>query len=199
MEKIETYKTEWLVCGHAHYKHNIPSFLPFFPTMDYLNSHIAKHGLDIQKITGDGNCFYRALAAALIGDDEQHMIMRGTIMDYMAQHVGDYGMYFENPKTYKRCVAANRNSGVWNTEICDLVPSAAAAALKIKLVIHSFDLSKRVVVVETYEHMGGAQIDLMLLCGHYSLLTPSASGPGAAAIAAAAPAPAPKQPMAIAH
>ncbi len=166
--------------------------------MDYLNSHIVKHGLDIQKITGDGNCFYRALAAALIGDDDQHMIMRGAIMDYMAQHVGDYGMYFENPKTYKRCVAANRNSGVWNTEICDLVPSAAAAALKIKLVIHSFDLSKRVVVVEAYGPEGGAQIDLMLLCGHYSLLTPSASGPAIAA-PAPAPAPAPKlKPRAIA-
>jgi hypothetical protein len=168
--------------------------------MEFLKSYIAEHGFDEQKITGDGNCFYRALAAALIGDDEQHMSIRGAIMDYMAAHVGDYGMYFEDPKTYKRCVAANRKSGVWNTEICDLVPSATAAALTIKLVIHSFDLSKRVVVVEAYGPEDGAQIDLMLLCGHYSLLTPSASGP-AVAIAAPAPAPAPApklKPMAIA-
>ena len=147
-------------------------FFPFFPFN--MDAFMAANSFEEQKIEGDGNCFYRSIAAAILGDDDQHAEIRKVAMDYLSAKIDEYSIYFESKNKFKRSVAANRRSGVWNTEICDLVPGATAEALKIKLTVHSWTCGK--VVSETYAPEGaGCELNLLLVCGHYSLLVPAAA------------------------
>ena len=49
----------------------------------------------IDKIKGDGNCFFRAISKEVFGEEERHQEMRKTIVDYMQKNRQHFDMYID--------------------------------------------------------------------------------------------------------
>lgn len=86
-------------------------------------------------VKADGNCFYRAIARAVHKDEDFHLQIRRSAMDALIESK-DYVHLFDNPDAFKRCVAANKRPGVWNTEIADLAPTLIPKLLNVYLTIY---------------------------------------------------------------
>lgn len=99
--------------------------------MSILDTH------DQINVAADGNCFYRAVSLALYGTESRHTTLRADTMTALLSKQTDYGILFETLKRFVRCVHANKRDGIWNTEISDLAPSAAADHLGIHLIVYN--------------------------------------------------------------
>ncbi len=93
--------------------------------------------LKLVAIKGDGNCFYRAIATAYYKDPDMHYPLRRTLMDHMLAEADEYSLYFEDSKRFTRVLQANKRKGVWNSDLCDLVPLAVSKLLNIRVEVYS--------------------------------------------------------------
>eukprot|EP00118_Oscarella_pearsei_P020682 m.225765 g.225765 ORF g.225765 m.225765 type:complete len:1796 (+) comp40019_c0_seq3:374-5761(+) len=73
-------------------------------------------GRTIQPISGDGNCYFRCIAKAVCGDQNQHSMFRWHIVDLM----NDFGYLFDaftaEDITYEQHVQNMRQVGAWATQ-----------------------------------------------------------------------------------
>lgn len=60
------------------------------------NSQLAKLGLQLREITGDGNCLFRALGDQYDGSGDKHEQHRQAVCDYMMQHREDFEPFVED-------------------------------------------------------------------------------------------------------
>lgn len=135
-----------------------------------LDSFLSENDYILMEIDGDGNCFYRAAAIALFKNESKHKVLRDIMMDHMLTKTDTYAEYFASDIQYRRKVSANRRSGVWNTEIADIVPVELAIKFDITLVIHDCNEITKKVTTRKYGR-GATRVHLMRTNdGHYSLL-----------------------------
>ena len=120
-------------------------------------------------VTGDGNCFYRSVCKGLYDNEEDHGLLRKKAMDALLEKIEEYSVYFDTESRFKRCVAANRRNGVWNSEIGDIVPAMVAKLLDVKMIIHNYDDNELSPTILNAE--GSKELHLLHLHCHYSLLT----------------------------
>jgi hypothetical protein len=119
----------------------------------------------------DGNCFYRAVAAAVYGTPKTHKDLRGRIMNHMLEMEAMYSAFFESPKRFRGVLSANKRLGVWNSDLADLVPSAVANMLGVSLEVYSVADDESVVrYIFNEEHVGDSKIRLLHQDNHYDLL-----------------------------
>lgn len=55
-----------------------------------LSAQLAKLGLDIREITGDGNCLFRALSDQIEGNENQHLVYRKLVCQYIKQNQDNF-------------------------------------------------------------------------------------------------------------
>jgi hypothetical protein len=116
----------------------------------------------------DGNCFYTTMGFFSELDADS---MRKKIMDYMTENKAFYSVYFESEKDFLSRVKANRRPGVWNSDICDIVPQAASQMLKRTIIVHNYT-DNRTFNLITFEHENptGNAIHVFRKSDHYEIL-----------------------------
>jgi hypothetical protein len=119
----------------------------------------------------DGNCFYRAVAAAVHGSPKTHKDLRSRLMDHMLEMEATYSPFFESQARFRRVLAANKRLGVWNSDLADIVPCAVANLLGVVLEVYSVTDDDSVVRYSfNEEQTGGQKIRLLHEHNHYDLL-----------------------------
>jgi hypothetical protein len=138
--------------------------------MTATQSFLSFLNMRIHTIAGDGNCFYRALALAYYNDESMHTTLRYATMNHMQTHLDDYKRYFDADVNLLPRIHAHKRSGVWNTDISDLVPYIASETLDIQLVVHNQDADGHI-QTHTFGNADGQTINLLRVGdSHYNLL-----------------------------
>jgi hypothetical protein len=157
------------------------SFLPFptFPTMptDSLFDFLYERQQNIRIITGDGNCFYRALAIAVYDDESFHTTIRSTTMNTIQSDAETYLPYFsKNEKRFLTALHANKRTGVWNTEIADIVPQVVPDILDVNLGIVDYDDDTKMLTIHKFGESAERKTVWLLRTdgSHYDLLVDGA-------------------------
>ena len=70
-----------------------------------LCSQLAKLGLQLREITGDGNCLFRAFGDLYDGIGDKHGQHRRAVTDYMLQHREEFDSFVEDGVTFDTHVA----------------------------------------------------------------------------------------------
>ena len=94
-----------------------------------LEERLKKFGLARQRVAGDGNCQFRAVAQQVFGSGRMHRVVRGLVVEELRKHspryrtfvAGDYGVYVERMA----------RSGCWGDHV-----SLQAAATSLKVEVH---------------------------------------------------------------
>jgi hypothetical protein len=139
-----------------------------FPSLSILMN---SRKFTILPMLGDGNCFYRAVAAAYYKDIDMHHMLRRLVMEHILEDESMYSTYVDssNKKSFRGIVNANKRLGVWNTDLADVVPVAISRTLNCRVEVYamqgSHEISKYVFGAEH-----GSPIRLLLRDNHYDLL-----------------------------
>lgn len=92
-------------------------------------SHVKKHGkqadisefraqldalgLKIIQMTADGNCFFRALADQLEGNEDEHMKYRKMVVDFIRNNQETYEPFIEDQVPFDEYCQSMENDGTW--------------------------------------------------------------------------------------
>lgn len=125
-------------------------------------------------VAPDGNCFYTATGffCGLNAAD-----MRELIMKYFIFKKAEYSIFFETDRDFMTAVKANSSSRVWNSELCDIAPHAAAQALHRDVIIHNFDGSKITQIITPSENTLYPALHLFRSNDHYEILLDNSKTP----------------------
>ncbi|CAM6092176.1 unnamed protein product [Calypogeia fissa] len=78
-----------------------------------VDEQLAALGLKVIQVTGDGNCFFRAIADQLEGNEEEHAKYRGKVVDYLEDHKEDFEPFLEEEVTFDEYCSNMRQDGTW--------------------------------------------------------------------------------------
>ncbi|XP_078447381.1 OVARIAN TUMOR DOMAIN-containing deubiquitinating enzyme 7-like [Wolffia australiana] len=76
-------------------------------------SQLDSLGLKIIEVTADGNCFFRALADQLNGDENAHQTYRGVVVEYIKTHQEDFEPFIEDEVPFEKYCKSMREDGTW--------------------------------------------------------------------------------------
>ena len=141
---------------------------------DTLFDFLYERQQNIRLITGDGNCFYRALALAVYDDESFHTSIRQTTVNSIQSDAETYLPWFsKNEKRFLAALHANKRTGVWNTEIADIVPQVVPDVLDINLGIVDYDDDTKMITIHKFGECAGRKTVWLLRMegNHYDLLT----------------------------
>jgi hypothetical protein len=85
-------------------------------------------------VAPDGNCFYTA-TGFFCGLNATEM--RALLMKYFLYKKAEYAIFFETEKEFLKAVKENSSPRIWNSELCDIAPHAAAQVLRRDICIHN--------------------------------------------------------------
>ena len=66
------------------------SYLADDRNFEVFSTQLAKLGLQLRDVTGDGNCCFRALSDQMIGNESQHLDFRKRVCQYMKQNRDEF-------------------------------------------------------------------------------------------------------------
>lgn len=98
-----------------------------------LEGQLKSIGLRMKQITGDGNCFFRALSDQLHGRESDHKAIRDAICNYMKINEEEFKLFVEDDEPWDEYLGRMRKDGTWAGQI-ELV--VASRVLSLKLHIH---------------------------------------------------------------
>ncbi|KAL2608280.1 hypothetical protein R1flu_026853 [Riccia fluitans] len=78
-----------------------------------MNEQLAPLGLKVVNITGDGNCFFRAVADQLEGNEEEHAKYRRMVVDYLEEHKLEFEPFLEEETPFHEYCNNMREDGTW--------------------------------------------------------------------------------------
>ena len=76
-------------------------------------AQLAKMGLKLRDIPGDGNCLFRALGDQLDGDSKNHLAHRADVVDFMKSHRHDFEPFVEDDVPFDWHVANLKQPGTY--------------------------------------------------------------------------------------
>ncbi|XP_020100171.1 OTU domain-containing protein 3 isoform X1 [Ananas comosus] len=90
-------------------------------------------GLKIIQVTADGNCFFRALADQLEGNEEEHQKYRAMVVQYIVNHREDFEPFIEDDVPFAEYCESMEKDGTWagNMEL-----QAASLVTRRNICIH---------------------------------------------------------------
>ncbi|KAJ0989489.1 hypothetical protein J5N97_007845 [Dioscorea zingiberensis] len=90
-------------------------------------------GLKIVQITADGNCFFRALADQLEGNEEEHTKFRHMVVQYISNHREEFEPFIEDDVPFDEYCQSMEKDGTWagNMEL-----QAASLVTRVNICIH---------------------------------------------------------------
>ncbi|GAX75657.1 hypothetical protein CEUSTIGMA_g3101.t1 [Chlamydomonas eustigma] len=80
-----------------------------------LLSRLDRLNLDMVVMVGDGNCQFRALSNELYGTQEDHVKVRGDVVQYIKDHADDFSPFLD--EDFNAYVKAMSKSGTWGDEL----------------------------------------------------------------------------------
>ncbi|XP_058081809.1 OVARIAN TUMOR DOMAIN-containing deubiquitinating enzyme 7 isoform X6 [Magnolia sinica] len=113
--------------GRQVKKHGKPANIAqFHPQLDSL-------GLKIIQVTADGNCFFRALADQLEGNEEEHGKYRHMVVQYIMKHRQEFEPFIEDDVPFDEYCKSMEKDGTWagNMEL-----QAASLVTRSNICIH---------------------------------------------------------------
>ena len=126
-------------------------------------------------VAADGNCFYTATGFFCGLNAAQ---MREHIMKYFIFKKSEYSIFFESENDFMKAVEANCSPRVWNSELCDIAPHAAAQLLKRTIVIHNYNGSIITEITTPVEIPSvGPPLHLFRSNDHYEILLDNTKNP----------------------
>ncbi|KAG0586590.1 hypothetical protein KC19_2G102200 [Ceratodon purpureus] len=78
-----------------------------------LNQQLGLLGLKVVPVTADGNCFFRAVADQLEGNEEQHTKYRQMVVDYLQEHREDFEPFVEDEVPFDDYCKTMREGCTW--------------------------------------------------------------------------------------
>lgn len=78
-----------------------------------LNQQLGLLDLKVVPVTADGNCFFRAVAEQLEGDEEQHSKYRKMVVDYLEEHREDFEPFVEDDVSFDDYLKTMREESTW--------------------------------------------------------------------------------------
>lgn len=90
-------------------------------------------GLKIIQVTADGNCFFRAVADQLEGNEEEHTKYRNMVVQYILNHREDFEPFIEDDVPFDEYCKSMEKDGTWagNLEL-----QAASLGTRTNICIH---------------------------------------------------------------
>lgn len=92
-------------------------------------------GWRIEKCAEDGNCLFRSLSDQLTGNQNAHMDIRQTTMDYMVANRDNFAPFIVDSEPFDHYIARKRKAFTFAN---DLEISAAASALRRKIELYRY-------------------------------------------------------------
>jgi OTU domain-containing protein 3 len=136
-----------------------------------LSALLKSRKLRVVEITGDGNCFYRAVARAFHKDEDFHLLIRSTLMEHIVEDPTPYTAFFENEKRLRNLAHANKKPNTWNSDLADVVPFGISNLLNCRVEVYSVNGNDGGVSKFVFGEDKGSPIRLMHVNGnHYNLL-----------------------------
>lgn len=99
-------------------------------------AQLARVGLAVASVVGDGNCLFRAVAHQLVGDDSVHAGVRAVCVRHLAATADDFAPFLleeEGYSTMEEYVAAMACDGEWGGNI-ELI--LLARVFRVDIVVH---------------------------------------------------------------
>jgi hypothetical protein len=118
-------------------------------------------------VAPDGNCFYTA-TGFFCGLNAAEM--RELVMKYFIFKKAEYSIFFETEREFMTAVKTNSSPRVWNSELCDIAPHAAAQALRRDVIIHNYDGKNINQIVTPSENPLYPPLNLFRSNDHYEIL-----------------------------
>lgn len=140
-----------------------------------IDSYQVVPGFTRVPVAPDGNCFYTA-TGFFCGANAA--TMRKITMGYLIHKKAEYSVLFETEAEFMDAVKKNCSSGIWNSDICDIAPHAAAQFLKRDIIIHNYAMGElseiRTPVESKAEH---PPIHLFRSAHHFEILLKNGTRP----------------------
>ncbi|KAJ6802919.1 OTU domain-containing protein 3 isoform X2 [Iris pallida] len=81
--------------------------------MGQFRSQLDVLGLKIVEVTADGNCFFRALADQLEGNEEEYKKYRRRVVEYIMKHRKDFEPFIEDDVPFDEYCMSMEKDGTW--------------------------------------------------------------------------------------
>lgn len=151
-----------------------------------INDFEDQEGFTFVDAESDGNCFFHTLAMYYgfkhinqVGHNEDlHTELRQQVVQYMIAHYEDYAPIGVNLQELEEM----REDGMWNSDVGDFIPPAAAAALNLHIQLYDIvsgtrkPYTKKRILLHEYPETGNIPDNtvsvLRINKGHYGLLLP---------------------------
>jgi OTU domain-containing protein 3 len=92
--------------------------------------------LKVREMGGDGNCFFRAIADQITGDESRHMEYRHHAVDYIRANKDMYVPFIEDDETIEQYCDDMEKDGIWGDQ---LETNALASCFKFNIIVHRVD------------------------------------------------------------
>ncbi|XP_072993067.1 OVARIAN TUMOR DOMAIN-containing deubiquitinating enzyme 7 isoform X4 [Typha latifolia] len=115
-------------------------------------------GLKIIQVTADGNCFFRALADQLEGNEEEHNKYRSMIVQYIVKHREDFEPFIEDDVPFDEYCQSMEKDGTWAGH---MELQAASLVAKRNICIHRLNSPRWYI-----NNFNGHEANRIHLCYH---------------------------------
>jgi len=113
-----------------------------------MRPHVVKDKLRLVKVSGDGNCLFRAISVATHGTEENHYTYRTKAMEYLRDNFDEFFWHFETPYEANEYYTSMSQSGTWGGE---LELSILSKLFQIKFLLHLSDGKVLPVSIQDYK------------------------------------------------
>ena len=135
---------------------------------DRFEAQLAALGLKIVPVAADGNCFFRAIADQLEGDEEQHAKYREMVVQYIIDHRENFEPFVEDDENFDEYCSRMKESGTWagHMEI-----QATSMATRTNICIHR--LKSSCLNIHNFNTRNSRTLELSYHGQHYKSVIPS--------------------------
>ena len=127
---------------------------------------LAKRDLRINGVGSDGNCFFRAVADQLYGQEYHHWNLRQEVCDHLDENKEEYKFYIEDDISIDIYTRVMRRDGIWGGQ---LEMSVLAKLHKFNVIIHQIDMEDMAQEFHSWDTKGLKVIHLTYHRGrHYN-------------------------------
>jgi hypothetical protein len=119
-------------------------------------------------VASDGNCFYTAMGFFC---ELTAAAMRHLIIKYFIFKKAEYSIFFESQAAFIKAIQENSMPRIWNTDLGDILPHAAAHLLQREVIVHNYDGKKiKEIRIPVTSCILGPTIHLFRSNCHYEIL-----------------------------
>jgi len=94
-----------------------PSIFGLYPALGPAHRAPDRHDFARYKVTGDGNCQYRAMAHQIFDDEQLHPIVRAAGCSYIVQHSAHYQGFIHEHSTFSSWLYDMQQIGSWGDHL----------------------------------------------------------------------------------